>query len=399
MTSPSADTCCTPAAASAPPTATPLPMASTQASTCCDTAPAAASSCCDTAPAPTSSCCGEEDAAQDDPAHPRRLRAGLAAAALGALALITVADQAWAGLLTALGLDLDTAAGGAVHFALYESGKILSLIALIVLAVGFLGTWLTPTRVQGLLSGRRRGVGHGLAAGLGALTPFCSCSSVPLYVGMTRAGVPASVGMTFLVASPLINEVALVMLASLVGPAIALAYLGLGLAIALGAGALVGAVSSRGSAPTRTMLTLAVSEPRPSFDDRLRAGVKETRTTMRTLWPYVLIAIGLGAVVHGWVPTDLIAQLGESWWGVPAAVLIGIPLYSGTATAVPLVAPLHAAGVPIGTLIAMLMAVVGLSAPELLMLRKVMERRLLVLFVAVVATGIVGAGYLLNALT
>ncbi|MDN4471797.1 permease [Demequina zhanjiangensis] len=323
----------------------------------------------------------------------------MAAAALGATALITVADPAWTRLLTALGLDLDSAAGGAVHFALYESGKILALIAAIVFAVGFLGTWLTPSRVQRLLSGRRRGVGHALAAGLGAITPFCSCSSVPLYVGMTRAGVPVGVGMTFLVSSPLVNEIALAMLASMVGPAIAAAYLVLGLTIAVSTGALMGALGRREERAAPTLLPMATAAPRPTFDDRLRAGVREARTTLRKLWHFVLVAIALGAVVHGWVPTELIAQLGEQWWGVPAAALIGIPLYSATATAVPLLAPLYAAGVPIGTLIAMLMAVVGLSAPELLMLRKVMDRRTLATFVGVVAVGIIGAGYLLNALT
>ncbi len=323
----------------------------------------------------------------------------MAAAALGATALITVADPAWTRLLTALGLDLDSPVGGAVHFALYESGKILSLIAVIVFAVGLFGTWLTPARVQRLLSGRRRGVGHLLAAALGAITPFCSCSSVPLYVGMTRAGVPLGVGMTFLVASPLVNEVALALLASMVGPAIALAYLALGLTIAVGTGTLVGALARRKGESGPTLLPMAVATAKPTFDDRLRAGVSEARTTLRKLWPFVLLAIALGAVVHGWVPTELVAQLGGQWWGVPAAVVIGIPLYSATATAVPLLAPLYAAGVPIGTLIAMILAVVGLSAPELLMLRKVMDKRTLLTFVSVVAAGIIGAGYLLNALT
>ncbi|WP_062302463.1 permease [Demequina subtropica] len=384
--SPSPDqACCPPPAPPAALAATPSP--STPTGTCCSTAPAPASSCCD------------DDAGQDEPSDPRRLRAAVAAGALGAILLISAAGPAWTRVLTALGVDLDSALGTAVHFALYESGKILALIALIVFAVGFLGTWLTPARVQRMLAGRRRGAGHAVAAGLGAVTPFCSCSSVPLYVGLTRAGVPAGVGMTFLVASPLVNEIALALLASMLGIGIAVAYLVLGLAIAIGAGVLVGATRGRETAPVRTMLPLATAERRPSFDDRLRAGVTETRTTLRKLWPFVLLAIGLGAAVHGWVPTDVVAEIGGHWWGVPAAVLIGIPLYSATATAVPLVAPLAAAGVPIGTLIAMIMAVAGLSAPELLMLRKVMDRRTLAMFVAVVALGIVAAGYLLNAVT
>lgn len=350
------------------------------------------------ATSPEATCCSEAAAAPVRSASSTRLRLRIVLGASIAATLITVAEPFWAWTLTALGLDLSTALGTAVHFALFETGKILALIAVLVFAVGVLGTWFTPARLQRLLAGRGQVAGHAIAAGFGAVTPFCSCSSVPLYVGMTRAGVPAGVGLTFLVASPLVNEVALALLASMAGWQVAAAYLGLGLTIAIATGAGVGLMARRrGASPA--LLPLATAQARPTLDDRLRAGLDEARGTLGKLWPFVIGAIALGAAIHGWIPTDVIARLGDQWWGVPAAVLLGIPLYSATATAVPLIAPLYAAGVPLGTLIALMMAVVGLSAPELIMLRKAMSARVLTTFVAAVATGIVAAGYLLNALT
>lgn len=344
-------------------------------------------------------CCPATPAASARAVSSTRLRLGIVLGGAGAAALITVADPIWARTLTGVGLDPDSALGAAVHFALYETGKILALIAVLVFAIGVLGTWLTPARLQRLLAGRGQVAGHAIAAGFGAVTPFCSCSSVPLYVSMTRAGVPTGVGLTFLVASPLVNEVALALLASMAGWAVAAAYLALGLTIAVATGATVGALARRREASAPSLLPLAMPVPRPTLDDRLRAGLAEAKGTLRKLWPFVVGAITVGAVIHGWIPTDIIARLGDQWWGVPAAVLLGIPLYSATATAVPLIAPLYAAGIPLGTLIALMMAVVGLSAPELIMLRKAMPARVLVTFVGVVASGIVAAGYLLNALT
>ncbi|WP_062386288.1 permease [Demequina iriomotensis] len=332
--------------------------------------------------------------------HPSaRLRGGLLGALGAAAAIIVAGDAAVGTMLGGLGVDLAARWGSALHFWVYESAKILTLVALITFAVGVLGTWLTPDRVQALLSGRRAGVGNLAAAGLGVLTPFCSCSAVPLYMGLVRAGVPTGVTLSFLVASPLVDGVALALLAGIAGWGAAAIYLAFGVTLAVGVGLVLGG-RSRGAAPAPRMLGLAMAPPaRPTLDDRLRAGLRESRKQLRRLWPWVLAALAVGAAVHGWVPTEVLVGVGGAWWGVPVAALVGIPLYSGTATAVPLIAPLHAAGVPLGTLIAFLMSVVALSVPEMVMLRKVMTTRLLASYVATVAAGIVAIGYLLNAVT
>ena len=381
-------------------------------SQCCDTAalpvsPAGAASCCTTeapasTPAAATDCCG----ADADPVRPgqppvstARLAAGSGVVALFAAAYITWAEGAWSWALSSLGLDLDSAWGSAALFFLYEVGKISALIALIVFGVGVLGTYLTPPKVQAFLAKQPRAIGHALAAGIGAITPFCSCSSVPLYVGLTRAGVPLGIGMSFLVASPMVNEVAVGLLAAIAGWWVALAYLGFGLTIAVTTGVVMGALYGKPSEARRPLLAMATVEPTLTWGDRLRAGVKEVRTIMRQMWPYLVGALILGAAVHGWVPTTALQSIGSAPWGVLAAVAIGVPLYSGTATAVPLVAPLYAAGVPLGTLMAFLMSIIALSAPEIVMLRKVMPARILVTFVGVVALGIVAVGYALNLMT
>jgi len=389
-------------------------MTDTASSQCCDApAPAAmsasATTCCATnaspaTPALASDCCGT--GADADPVRPGRAQASGArllvatlAVALAAGAYIGWAEHAWSWALSSMGLDLEGAWGSSLVFFLYEIGKISGLIALIVFGVGVLGTYLTPPKVQAFLARQPRAIGHALAAGIGAITPFCSCSSVPLYVGMARAGVPLGIGMSFLVASPMINEVAVGLLAAIAGWRVALAYLGFGLAIAVTTGVVMGALYGNKTESQRPLLAMATVEPRFSWDDRVRAGVREVRTIMRQMWPFLVVALVLGAAVHGWVPTSALQSIGAAPWGVLAAVAIGIPLYSGTATAVPLVAPLYAAGVPLGTLMAFLMSVIALSTPEIVMLRKVMPARVLVAFVGVVALGIIAVGYSLNAIT
>jgi hypothetical protein len=355
----------------------------------------------DTSP---SRCC--DTGVDADPVRPgraqvsgARLIVATVSVALATAAYIGWAESAWSWALSSLGLDLEGSWGPSLVFFLYEIGKISGLIALIVFGVGVLGTYLTPPKVQAFLARQPRAIGHALAAGIGAITPFCSCSSVPLYVGMARAGVPLGIGMSFLVASPMVNEVAVGLLAAIAGWWVALAYLGFGLAIAVTTGVVMGALYGKKTEPLRPLLAMAVKEPTFTWEDRVRAGVREVRTIMRQMWPFLVVALILGAAVHGWVPTSALQSIGSSPWGVLAAVAIGIPLYSGTATAVPLVAPLYAAGVPLGTLMAFLMSIVALSTPEIVMLRKVMPARVLVTFVGVVALGIVAVGYGLNLAT
>jgi len=388
------------------PTALSLGATSAGATTCCTTdassaAPALASECCGTGTGT-----GADADADPDPVRPgraqvsgARLLVATLSVALAAAAYIGWAEPAWSWALSSLGLDLEGAWGSSLVFFLYEIGKISGLIALIVFGVGVLGTYLTPPKVQAFLARQPRAIGHALAAGIGAITPFCSCSSVPLYVGMTRAGVPLGIGMSFLVASPMVNEVAVGLLAAIAGWWVALAYLGFGLAIAVTTGVVMGALYGKKTESQRPLLAMAVKAPAFTWEDRIRAGVREVRTIMRQMWPFLVVALLLGAAVHGWVPTSALQSIGAAPWGVLAAVAIGIPLYSGTATAVPLVAPLYAAGVPLGTLMAFLMSIVALSTPEIVMLRKVMPARVLVTFVGVVALGIIAVGYSLNAIT
>lgn len=328
-----------------------------------------------------------------------RLRIATLGGIVLALAAIVLGGRLWTAVFTALGLELEARIVSTVHFFVVEVGSIFALIGLIVFAVGILGTYLTPTKVQGFLARQPRGLGLVLAAGIGAVTPFCSCSSVPLYLGMTRAGVPMGMGMSFLVASPMVNELALGLLASMAGWRVALAYLGIGLAIAVTTGAIMGAVFGKPAGPPPMALGMAPTTPRPTLDDRIHAGLAEVRTTLRRLWPFVLVALAIGAWVHGWVPADLLRDLGAQPWGVLAAVVVGVPMYSATGAAVPLIAPLYAAGVPLGTLMAFLMAVVALSLPEMLMLRSVLAKRVLASFFGIVAVAIVAVGYLLNAIT
>ena len=390
MTDAAPSQCCAAPAPAAPPMATAL---------CCpsDSSPATPAT-----PATATDCCG----ADADPVRSgraqisgARLFGATLTTALAAAAYFGWAEGAWSWALSSIGLDLTGAWGSSLVFFLYELGKISALIALIVFGVGVLGTYLTPPKVQAFLSRQPRAIGHALAAGIGAITPFCSCSSVPLYVGMTRAGVPLGIGMSFLVASPMVNEVAVGLLAAMAGWWVALAYLGFGLAIAVTTGVVMGALHGKRADVRRPLLTMAVAEPVFTRDDRVRAGIHEVRTILRQMWPYLIVALLLGAAVHGWVPTTALQGIGSEPWGVLAAVAIGIPLYSGTATAVPLVAPLYAAGVPLGTLMAFLMSIIALSTPEIVMLRKVMPARVLVTFVGVVALGIVAVGYALNAMT
>ena len=326
----------------------------------------------------------------------RHITALTLAAAVGVF-LIGWGDDAWGAIFAALGLDTREQIPGAIHFFLFELGKIFALITMIVFAVGVMSTWLTPDKVQSVLAKLPRGVGNIAAAGIGVATPFCSCSAVPLYVGFTRAGVPVGVGMSFLIASPMVNEIALGVLAAVAGWQIALLYLGIGVTIAVASGIVLGLIFDAPRTPPRTMLNLAMPTARPTLVDRLAAGQREVRTTLKSMWPWIIAALAIGSVVHGWVPADALESIGSQPWGVLAAVALGVPLYSGAASALPLISPLYDAGVPLGTLLAFLMSVVALSVPEMLLLRKVMKPRVLASFVGIVALSIIGVGYLLNA--
>jgi len=333
-----------------------------------------------------------------------RLWASVAAAVVGWVAVLAINDRVWDRVVFGLfGLSEGTRWGEAVHFFVFDTTKILLLLAGIIFAVTVLRSFVTLERTRAILGGRRQGVGNVAAAGLGVVTPFCSCSAVPAFIGFVAAGVPLGVTLSFLIASPMVNEVAVVMLLGLFGWRIALLYIGFGLLVAVLAGYLLGRLRLERWVEPFVFETALRGRPVAlssglAWQERLALGRQEVRTILRKIWPYLLVGIGVGAVVHGWAPEDLFTRLAGSGnpLAVPAAVVLGIPLYSNAAGIMPLVEALSAKGVAMGTVLAFMMSVVALSLPEMILLRRVLKPKLLATFTAVVGTGIVAAGFLFN---
>jgi uncharacterized membrane protein YraQ (UPF0718 family) len=324
-----------------------------------------------------------------------------------------LAAAAWAGLFAAnelvwdgLFFDLlgwEGRVGSAVHFFLYDTGKILLLLTAVVFAAAVLRSFVSPERIRALLGGRRQGLGNLAAAGLGVATPFCSCSAVPLFIGFVSAGVPLGITFSFLIASPMVNEVAVVLLWGTFGWRVAIAYMGFGLVIAVVAGWVVGRLGlERWVEPFvyQVQAAAAAEGERPSWGERFAIGRAEVRTILGRVWPFLIAAIAVGAAIHGWVPEDFFVRYAGPGnpLAVPVAVLLGIPLYSNAAGVIPLIEALAAKGLALGTVLAFTMAVVALSLPEMILLRRVLRPRLLGTFVGVVALGILGVGYLFNAI-
>jgi uncharacterized membrane protein YraQ (UPF0718 family) len=301
-----------------------------------------------------------------------------------------------------LGLSADTRIGSAVEFFVFESPKVLMLLLLVVFGVGILRTFFTPERTRRILAGRRESVGNVLAAILGVPTPFCSCSAVPLFIGFVTAGVPLGVTFSFLVASPMVNEVAIVLLFGLFGWKVTLLYASTGLFIAVFAGWAIGRMKLEKYVED-WVYEMPVSQGAEQEDgltwpERIRAGTDAVKDIVGRVWPYVLAGIAVGAGIHGYVPQDFMAHLmGKSaWWAVPLAVLIGIPMYSNAAGIIPIVQALMEKGAALGTVLAFMMAVIGLSLPETVILRKVLKPKLIGAFIVVVGIGILVVGYLFN---
>jgi hypothetical protein len=291
----------------------------------------------------------------------------------------------------------------AVEFFLFETPKVMMLLTLIVFAVGVIRTFFTPQRTRRILAGRRESVGNVLAALLGIVTPFCSCSAVPLFIGFVTAGVPLGVTFSFLVSAPMVNEVALVLLFGLLGWKVALLYAGTGVSIAIASGWIIGRMGMERHVEEWVYQTKPGSEDEattPSWRERLQDGRTAMHDIVGKVWPYVVAGIAVGAGIHGYVPEDFMAALmGKSaWWSVPVAVLIGIPMYSNAAGIIPVVIALLEKGAALGTTLAFMMAVIGLSLPETIILRKVLKPRLIAVFVGVVGVGILAVGYLFNLL-
>ncbi len=290
-----------------------------------------------------------------------------------------------------------------VHFFFYDTVKIALLLSGIIFVITILRSYMSIERTRALLGGRREGVGNVLAAGLGVVTPFCSCSAVPAFIGFVAAGVPLGVTLSFLIASPLVNEIAIGLLLTLFGVKITLAYIGAGLSIAIAAGWLLGRLQlERYVEPFVFETTLGGqvidSTAGLSFNQRVQMGAEEVGSILRRIWPYLLVGIGLGAVIHGWAPQDFFTTYAgpDNPLAVLIAVGIGIPLYSNAAGILPLVEALHDKGLPMGTLLAFMMAVVALSLPEMILLRRVLKPQLLGIYIGVVGASIVAVGYLFN---
>jgi len=300
------------------------------------------------------------------------------------------------------GLAESSRLGMAVQFFLFEAPKVLMLLLLVVFGVGILRSFFTPERTRRILAGKRESAGNVLAALLGVPTPFCSCSAVPLFIGFVTAGVPLGVTLSFLVASPMVNEVALVLLFGLFGWKVAAIYAGTGLIIAVFAGFVIGKLKLEGWVEEWVYATSAGAgmdgEEQIAWADRVGAGLQAVRDIVGRVWPYVLAGIAVGAGIHGYVPTNAMAHLmGKSaWWAVPAAVLVGVPMYSNAAGIIPIVQALMEKGAALGTVLAFMMAVIGLSLPEAVILRKVLKPKLIAVYFGVVALGILAVGYLFN---
>ncbi len=304
-----------------------------------------------------------------------------------------------------VGMPADARLTETLHFFVYDTVKIALLLSGIIFVITILRSYMSIERTRALLGGRHEGLGNVMAAGLGVVTPFCSCSAVPAFIGFVAAGVPLGVTLSFLIASPLVNEIAIGLLLTLFGWQVTTVYVIAGVSIAIAAGWVLGRLKlQRFVEPFVFETTLGGqvidSTAGLTFAQRVQMGVEEVGTILRKIWPYLLIGIGLGAVIHGWAPEDFFTQYAGpgSTFGVLVAVLIGIPLYSNAAGILPLVETLHDKGLPMGTLLAFMMAVVALSMPEMILLRRVLKPQLLGIYVAVVGSSIVAVGYLFNSL-
>lgn len=289
----------------------------------------------------------------------------------------------------------------AVRFFIFEVPKVLMLLALIIFFVGIIRTYFSPERTRKALEGKSLFTGNVMAASLGIVTPFCSCSAIPLFLGFIESGIPLGVTFSFLIAAPMINEVAIVLLFGLFGWKTALIYVVTGLIIAITAGWVIGRLHLEKWVEPWVYQIKAGDHPEDeklAFGKRIKLGFEAVKEIVGKVWIYVMIGIAVGAVVHGYVPQDFMASfMGKSaWYSVPLSVLIGIPLYSNAAGIIPIVSALIEKGAALGTSLAFMMSVIGLSLPEMIILRKVLKLPLIFTFIGVVGTGIIIVGFLFN---
>ncbi len=336
-------------------------------------------------------------------AHPRlNMLALLALIAAGWFALYSLiqplADWITYGLIK---LEQGSHLGESLAFFLYDVPKIMLLLSGMIFLISMLRTFFSPERTRALLGGKRQGIGNVLAAVLGIVTPFCSCSAVPLFIGFVESGIPLGVTFSFLIAAPTINEVAVVLLFGLFGWKVAGLYIASGLAIAILAGMLIGRLRLERFVEDfvwKMQVAGGLQGEKLSMAERIRRAGASVKEIVGKVWWYVVIGIAVGAGIHGYVPESaLVGIMGkQAWWSVPAAVLLGVPLYSNAAGVIPIVSALMEKGASLGTVLAFMMSVVGLSLPEMIILRRVLKPQLIAVFIATIALAIILTGYLFN---
>ncbi len=292
--------------------------------------------------------------------------------------------------------------GSAIEFFLYDTPKVLMLLTIVVFFVGIVRSFFSPDKTRAFLSGKSEFAGNVLAALLGIVTPFCSCSAVPLFIGFVTAGIPLGVTFSFLIAAPMVNEIALGLLYGLLGWKVAAIYLGTGLLIAVFSGWIIGRMKLENHIEEWVTLSTAaaafVEEEQMTWNDRITYGWDAVKEIVGKVWIYMVFGIAVGAGIHGFVPEGVMASVmgKDSWWSVPISVIIGVPIYSNAAGIIPVVEALLGKGAALGTVLAFMMSVIALSLPEIVILRKVLKPRLIAIFIGVVASGILIVGYLFN---
>jgi hypothetical protein len=305
---------------------------------------------------------------------------------------------------TLLGLSQESHLGTSLNFFIYDTPKLLLLLSGMIFLITLVQTFINTEKVRAAVEKRGEGVGNVMASLFGAITPFCSCSSVPLFIGFVQAGIPLGITFSFLITSPLMNEVAFVLLLGLFGWKVALLYLTSGISIGIISGIILGRmkleryvegfvyeIKPRG-------IPRGVLEEKLTWVDRFERAVQSTRDIVGKVWLFVIIGIGIGAFIHGFVPEDALTGImgKDAWWSVPVSVVLGIPLYSNAAGIIPIVSALLDKGASLGTVLAFMMSVVALSLPEMIILRRVLKPRLIAIFVGVVGISIIMTGYLFN---
>jgi uncharacterized membrane protein YraQ (UPF0718 family) len=305
-------------------------------------------------------------------------------------------------LMETLGLDVATPIGGSIHFFVYDVIKIFILLSTLIFAISWVQSYFPPERTRRILGGYS-GIGANvIGALLGTITPFCSCSSIPLFIGFTAAGLPLGVTFSFLISSPLVDLASMILIASIFSWPIALIYISVGLVLAVAGGTLIGAARMENQVES-FVYTAPVhhGDQALSRAERFRYARDQVTEIIHRVWPYILVGVGVGALIHNWIPEATItALLGQDkWWSVLVATVVGTPMYADIFGTLPIAEALVGKGVGLGTVLAFMMAVTALSLPSIIMLKRVVKMPLLILFLGIVAAGILIIGYLFNSIT